>query len=645
MPTFSTSTSPHIATQNLIRYVPKPIPRSPNLCYNVGMSTFAELLRKYIARAGITDAELARNIGVRRQTIFRWKEGIVARPRHRKDVISLAKRLRLSDEERDELLIVAGFAPESMPTAYPSTVEPSNVDDSIDGAEETVKNGAVVASNEEPSVTIRLDEAAQQNEAAPADTDNEVVIDQESIFARLAWTKLVPIGILLLLIGGTGYWLVADAGPSSNLPEPASTRSGPPLPAVAIETETLLLTALFKNYSQNEGYNVAGRIEKELAEQIDLAGLKEDTRTDILYREIFDEEDAQNTLAEFNGALLIWGEYDSGRVLVNFTTRSGKGSNTREKYLLPEQPILPIININVPNESRILAQLALGEHFLAKGEPIKAKTVLEKALLLEPPADMQKNLYFQLGRAYVATAQYEKSIDAYTQVLTLSPATINAHYNRGLVYYERFINESGDPADLDQAIVEYNWMLKRNPQFTNAYLNRGIAYYSRKGTGDLAAAETDFSLVAEKEPDSYRAFYNRGLLDILQNNATQWEPDLLRAKELAEPASDDYVNTLVALCWGYMLEKEFKSAQSTCEEALEIAPERGDSHDSMGIVHALNGDFDAAIEQFGLYLVWLEEKPEAYYERYNGPLVEEWIAQLEVGEQPITDEVLESLRG
>ena len=51
-------------------------------------------------------------IGVQRMTIFRWKEGTVARPRYREDVLRIAAKLRLTPVERDELLLAAGFPPE-----------------------------------------------------------------------------------------------------------------------------------------------------------------------------------------------------------------------------------------------------------------------------------------------------------------------------------------------------------------------------------------------------------------------------------------------------------------------------------------------------------------------------------------------------
>ena len=79
------------------------------------MKTFAELLTVYMDRTGIGDAELARRIPVSRQTLVRWKEATTTRPRYRGDVIRCGELLRLTDEERDELLLAAGFSPESVP--------------------------------------------------------------------------------------------------------------------------------------------------------------------------------------------------------------------------------------------------------------------------------------------------------------------------------------------------------------------------------------------------------------------------------------------------------------------------------------------------------------------------------------------------
>ena len=79
------------------------------------MQTFAELLTSYMERTGIGDAELARRIPVSRPTLIRWKEGVTTRPRYREDVVRCAELLRLTQEETDEILLAAGFSPETAP--------------------------------------------------------------------------------------------------------------------------------------------------------------------------------------------------------------------------------------------------------------------------------------------------------------------------------------------------------------------------------------------------------------------------------------------------------------------------------------------------------------------------------------------------
>ncbi len=83
------------------------------------MPTFAEFLTAHIDRTGIGDADLARRIGISRLTLIRWREGVTSRPRYREDVLRCAELLRLTPEERDELLVSADFQPEDVPPAPP----------------------------------------------------------------------------------------------------------------------------------------------------------------------------------------------------------------------------------------------------------------------------------------------------------------------------------------------------------------------------------------------------------------------------------------------------------------------------------------------------------------------------------------------
>jgi hypothetical protein len=73
------------------------------------MPSFAELLKVYIRRSGMSNAELAKKIKVRRDTLVEWMTDEVCRPLERDQVLRCATHLRLSHQERDELLLAAGF--------------------------------------------------------------------------------------------------------------------------------------------------------------------------------------------------------------------------------------------------------------------------------------------------------------------------------------------------------------------------------------------------------------------------------------------------------------------------------------------------------------------------------------------------------
>ena len=177
------------------------------------MPTFAELLTKYVARAGIGDAELARRIRISRLTLIRWKEGVTSRPRHREDVVRCADELRLSPDERDELLTAAGFDP----------VEPAE----IPATNAEVDSTEVVA--EPPVVTPR----------------------------RLRRTHVVGAVLALLVVAVLGYFLLLR----------------PDIP-VAADGESVILVAPFVNFTGGQqGFNIQGRLTEEVERAVSTAGL------------------------------------------------------------------------------------------------------------------------------------------------------------------------------------------------------------------------------------------------------------------------------------------------------------------------------------------------------------------------------------
>jgi hypothetical protein len=89
-----------------------------------------------------------------------------------------------------------------------------------------------------------------------------------------------------------------------------------------VENERLLLVAPSANSGGGAGFNVAGRISEALAAQITAARLA-DTRVAV-WPESVDTPAAATQVVELTRAvMMIWDEYDSGRVRVHFVLPSG----------------------------------------------------------------------------------------------------------------------------------------------------------------------------------------------------------------------------------------------------------------------------------------------------------------------------------
>ncbi|NEQ73194.1 MAG: hypothetical protein F6K23_08965 [Okeania sp. SIO2C9] len=96
-------------------------------------------------------------------------------------------------------------------------------------------------------------------------------------------------------------------------------------------------------------------------------------------------------------------------------------------------------------------------------------------------------------------------------------------------------------------------------------------------------------------------------------------------------------NNWGTLCWYGSLYNKAADVMFACEKAVTLDPENGSIVDSRGLARALTGDLKGAIADFQVYVEWTDgEKKKAQRQK--------WIEALQAGENPLTDEVLESLR-
>ena len=638
------------------------------------MPTFAELLTAHIERVGISDADLSRRIGISRLTLIRWKEGVTSRPRYREDVLRCAELLRLTPDERDELLVAADFQPEDAPPAPP---EP--------------QGAALAVAGIAPGVLPPVVATGGATALAPAGTERRRRWGLRSVGAAVVAlaAAIVVVVVVLRLTGGPDY-PVAAAG------------------------ESLIVIAPFANYTAGQqGFNVQGRLKRSIDREIAAAGLNA-VRTVEWPEAITDGPDASAAGQRAGAAIVIWGEYDSGRVVASLTVpRSRSESRGPQVVDIASSPTeLPTaINIDLTAEVRSVALLTLGQLYLEQREFDRAKAVLIQALA-EPPSDPAAlaGLRYRLGQAFLGGeyADLDEAIWRFTQVLAVQPRSADTYSSRGLAYLERgrpgdadlaiadlsraadlsyptastyynravayldrgrqgdlaralndleqaiaadsesagaYVNRAavylgrGDSGDLELAFDDLERAIELQPELATAWVNRGNAYLQRGQAGDTDLAIADFTKAIELSPDSAAGYYNRGLVYSALENWQLSTADLRAAQE-REPRNPAFSNTL---CWQLGVQRRPELALPYCNLALEYEPD-GPYHDSRGLVNAVMGRSDEAIEDFRAFLAWVDTSVKETCHPYYRPSRESWIATLQSGGNPFDAETLRELR-
>ena len=558
------------------------------------MRTFAELLTEYIERAGISDSELARSIGVRRQTLFRWKDGQIQRPRYRDDVLRCAKRLRLTPEERDLLLTAAGFSPESPPLSV------------REQPPEPVREVPPEPVSESPSPEDSVEQISQDDVSQSA-----VSPSRRPWVIGFAGGLVIVVGIAVataMLSNGEGEVPVAkDIATPTQTPVPTVTSA---TPTAVVETpvaetpepdteEDVVVIARFVNYIGSEtGYNVAGRIKAALEEEIRdefLPGIK----IEVLTEDIRDEAEAQDVAQRTKASIVIWGEYDSGRAQARFTVPALHGSMEEdqvERPVLNPSDLTATINTDLPHDVRLLALLIFAELYDSGEDSKRARDALDEALTALPDeSDTVATIYFRLG--YLHQVKEPPNFAAAEKYYTLSilyqPDSPTSYFNRGLVYSDR--------DDIDKAIDDYTESLILHPRNPAVLRARGIAYYNRKEPGDAVRAVDDLSGAIAFDNTNPRNYYFRSYayFDMGSRFYKDALADAMRAHELE--SGDPETNR--ALCVMLAVTRQVESAIPHCEVAVEGGAQwayfsRGTAYLQLGGEEAMSkaiADFDKSL--------------------------------------------------
>ena len=496
-------------------------------------------------RTGIGDAELARRMQVSRHTLLRWKEGVTTRPRYRDDVLRCAERLRLTEQETDEFLLAAGFSPET---------------------------------------AARIDESASASPPAEgADRPRSPEVGGLRIRNR---RPLVLAGALLVVIAAAVAAVVIFG---------LRDRTDYP---IAAEGESLIVLAPFANYTGGEqGFNVLGRMRAALDGEIDAAGLMR-VRTAEWPSAIGGRAEAEAAAGRSGAALVIWGEYDSGRVVARFTAPGGWPAERAQQVVdIASSPAdLPAtINVSLAGEVRHVALVTLGQVYLDRSEFDMAKTVLIRAMSPPPSqADALVNLRFLLASAYLGgeLADLDEAIWLFTQVLSAQPRSVEALNSRAIAYLDR-----GRPGDVGLALSDLSRAVTITPDRAATHLNLAVAHLERGWEGDVDLALDSLDEALSYDPDFASAYVNRAAAYVARGVPGDLDlalGDLAKALEIQPGMAAAYLNRGIL----YLARGSGGDLQLAVEEfgrAIDADPHSPAAHFNRGLVHSELGDLNRSL--------------------------------------------------
>jgi tetratricopeptide (TPR) repeat protein len=432
------------------------------------MRTFGELLTEFMRRTGTSDSELARTLDVRRQTIFRWKEGLVERPRRRDDILSIAQKLRLTPEERDELLLAAGFAPETsapMIAVEPPTVSP------IPPAPESAE---II-----PAVSPVSDSSIRAIRAIRGLTISVRVLVILFIVAFLTVTLIVTLALWQsntnvaypTAVPGQSLVIVAPlVGSASSVSAETPIRRLPDTTPIAT--------------------NINDRIRAALDREL-LAARLDDAHVELWTQEIRDANSANDALRRSNAKIIIWGKYENGNILARLAIAPA----TSRADDLPLDSLVAVptdMEIKIDGASteaiRTLALIAVSQLHIERGDFDLAHATLTQASANQP--------VFWAFSGYVSQVSKPpdlvSAIQAYSQTIDLAPDSNIVYLNRGVAYIRQnnpqwqtdFARAFANNSDDTRIRLAYCWALAldRQPQQALSHCDAAI---NRDNSGRL----------------------------------------------------------------------------------------------------------------------------------------------------------------
>ena len=470
------------------------------------MQTFGELLREYMTRIGISDVEMARTLGVSRQTIFRWKEGLVEKPRYRDDVLKIATKLRLAPDERDTFLLSAGFAPEAKIESAP------------------------VETKSEPAPIVPPIETPSE----PASVEIKIEPPPKKFNPRVIGVAMSALVTLFALVAAFAVWQASDTAPQ----------------IVAAPGETLIIVGAFDDTqpttpdSRQRVLPTDERIQAAIEREV-LASRLERVRI-ALWREPIRDTDA--ILRRSNAQVVIGGTRTNANLnlLIAFAPTTRADDMPLDALVAAPSKLNWQLAVASPDDVQALALLVVSQVHIARGQwgLARASLSLAQSRADAPALNLQAGYIAQLD----SPPDLFEAIPAYTRVISATQDGREAYLNRGVAFVR--LNDARWQSDFARALqlkandantrlaLCWAYALDQKPDAAMPYCDASERAREARALvlaeqGKFSEAANDLQSVVDwlaRQPENLRARYGTSRsewLQMLRAGKNPFTPDVL----------------------------------------------------------------------------------------------------------------------
>lgn len=221
--------------------------------------------------------------------------------------------------------------------------------------------------------------------------------------------------------------------------------------------------------------------------------------------------------------------------------------------------------------------------------------------------DSQYAFEFVSGQQHYFSGQYPEALAAFDRAIQQIPRGRETSVRADALYFYR-AGTRFYQGDSEGALADLDRFIALNPETARAYYNRGVALIQK---GAIGQAIANYDQAIELDPVYADAYVNRGLAYRQMGELNHALDDLNQALELNNNDSDIFINRGIV----YRQMERYDDAIADYEQAILLNPEDADAYYNRGIAYAMQHNYEAAIADYDFAIRWRPSDPDFYINR------------------------------